>query len=228
MGIIGKIRAFRRSPRKYILTIILGIIVIVLGLYSYNASSLRRGINYQECLDKEAVSVNGRSLTFRDVAFYVIYEESEVEDQAKVYYAENTKKYWNLHIDGEFVRVAARNAAIQMAIHDELFYQMAVADGIELSEDDEEALSLSQADFWSDVRDYDKHIKVGVTEEDIKGAMRKIAIAQKYQEIYAGLKNAEVSDYDFTGDLYKELLEKNDHKVNKELWRHINFGTVSL
>lgn len=38
--------------------------------------------------------------------------------------------------------------------------------------------------------------------------MEKSAIARKYQEIYAGLDNADITDYDFSGGRYKKLLEK--------------------
>lgn len=228
MRVASSIRKFHKSPRKYIVTIILGIVVIALGWYSYSKSYLRRGIDYKSVHEKTAITVNGISRTFKDLAFYVAYEESEVEEQAKAYDDENREKYWNLHIDGEFVRVAARNAAIKMAIHDELFYQMAVKEEITLNSKEQQVLEMSQQDFWSDLTDYDKQDMLGVTREDICQQMERIALAEKYQNIYAGLTNYDVSDYIFTADAYDRLLAENEYKINEDVWQNVNFGTITL
>ena len=97
MAVRDKIRAFRHSPKKYILTIVLAIIVIIRGIYAYNANGNRNKIDYANSLDKIAVTVNGQKLTLEDLAFYVVYEEHEVENEAQVYNPENTNKYWNMH-----------------------------------------------------------------------------------------------------------------------------------
>ena len=92
MAVRDKIRAFRHSPKKYILTIVLAIIVIILGICAYNANGNRNKIDYANSLDKIAVTVNGQKLTLEDLAFYVVYEEHEVENEAQVYNPENTNK----------------------------------------------------------------------------------------------------------------------------------------
>ena len=46
--------------------------------------------------------------------------------------------------------------------------------------------------------------------------MEKSAIARKYQEIYAGLDNADITDYDFSGGRYKKLLEKSNYKIKEK------------
>ena len=151
MAVRDKIRAFRHSPKKYILTIVLAIIVIILGIYAYNANGNRNKIDYANSLDNIAATVNGQKLTLEDLAFYVVYEEHEVENEAQVYNPENTNKYWNMHIDGEFIRIAARDSAMQMAIHDEIFYHMALDEGIELTDEEKENAANTQEDFWNDL-----------------------------------------------------------------------------
>lgn len=228
MKVSGVIKGFKEDPKKYIFTIVLGIIVIILGIASYRMGKNRNGVDYKSVLEETAVTVNGNKLSFKDVAFYVAYEESEVEEQAKVYDSSDTNKYWNLHIDGEFIRVAARNAAIQMAIHDEIFYEMACKEGIELTDDEKETLRLSQEDFWSDLKDYDKKERLGVDKDDIYSQMEKIAMSEKYQEIYAGLSNLSRDDFSFTSDEYKKLLEENKYSINEDTWSHIEFGSITL
>ena len=215
MAVRDKIRAFRHSPKKYILTIVLAIIVIILGICAYNANGNRNKIDYANSLDKIAVTVNGQKLTLEDLAFYVVYEEHEVENEAQVYNPENTNKYWNMHIDGEFIRIAARDSAMQMAIHDEIFYQMALDEGIELTNEEKEYAANTQEDFWNDLEDYGQQDNINIEREVYDEAILKIALAQKYQEIHAELNGRKKEDYNFDKKRYKKLLEENKYKINK-------------
>ncbi len=115
-------------------------------------------IDYKASLEKTAVEVNGTFLTLRDMAFYVTYEEAEVAKQAIEYDEDDPKHYWNTRLNGTYVRVAARNAAIQMAIHDELFYQMAMKEGIELTDEEEKSYRMTEQDFWGDMVDAEKDV----------------------------------------------------------------------
>lgn len=228
MFFLSKIRDFRRSPRRYIVTVVLAIIVIVLGFYSYQVGGTRSKIDYNKSLDEIAVTVEGTDLTLRDLGFYVVYEEHEVEKQAEVYNIDNTRKYWNLHVDGEFVRIAARNAALQMAVHDEIFYQMALDEGVTLSNSDVEYAKNTLADFLADLEDYEQEGRLDLTKENYEDAIMKLALAEKYQEIYAELKGESKEQFDFAGDQYKELLESYDYKVNKGVWNRVDMGNVTL
>ena len=152
----------------------------------------------------------------------------EVAKQAIEYDEEDPKHYWNTRLNGTYVRVAARNAAIQMAIHDELFYQMAMQEGIELTDEEEKSYRMTEQDFWGDMVDAEKDIRLGVTEQDIAETMHKIALAQKYQEIYAALQNGEKDDYNFSEEAYKQLLEKQKYKINEKVWKRVSFGTITL
>ena len=64
--------------------------------------------------------------------------------------------------------------------------------------------------------DIDGAKKLGVEKKDIYSSMEKSAIARKYQEIYAGLDNADITDYDFSGGRYEKLLEKNNYKIKEK------------
>lgn len=218
----------KKEPKKYMLTIFLGILTIITGVYAYNAGQDKKKINYKKELDQVVATVDGTDISLKDFAFYVAYEENIVEEQAYVYDPSDTNKYWNLHIDGEFVRIAARNSAVDMAIHDEIFYEMAMAEEISLNNSERKCLENSQMDFWSDLTDYDKQKELGIKEEDIDAAMEKVAIAQKYQEIFAELNNKDVEEFDFSGEAYKALLEETEYQINTEVLEKITFGNVTL
>ena len=75
-----------------------------------------------------------------------------------------------------------------MAVHDRIFYAMAEKEGITLEEEEEKRLSNSQYDFNSDLEEEQKEW-LGVSEDELNESMRKLALAEKYQSIYAQIKN---------------------------------------
>lgn len=228
MNVWEKLKAFRRSRKKYIITILLAVLLLALLIWGNGAGERRSKLVYRDALDEVAVTVNGTELTLRDVAFYVAYEEAEVEEQAYEYNPEDTSEYWNVHVDGIYIRVAARNAAIQMAIHDELFYQMATEEEIFLTDEEESACQLMFEDFWSDLLDDDKADRLGVSEEDIRACMYRIALAEKYQSIYAQLQDADYEQYNYGEALYEMLLKEQRYSINKNVWGRVDFGNVTL
>ena len=228
MSVTERVKKVIHDSRKYIVTIVLGAIVIVLGMYSLRSAGSRKDLKYTECLDKMAVTVNDQMVTFREAALYVAYEEQSVQEQALVYDMDHTDKYWNLHIDGEFVRVAAKHTTQQMLIHDMIFYQMATEENLELSEEENQAFENSFCDFWSDLTDEGKEEMLGVTEKEIHEAMYRMALAQKYQEIYAEIHEISKEDLDFNGEAYQELLADNKYKVNENVWDRLSFGNITL
>ena len=59
--------------------------------------------------------------------------------------------------------------------------------------------------------------------------MERVALAQKYQQMYAEMNGENMEAYDFTGDAYKELVEKNyEYKIKEKIWERIRFGNVIL
>jgi hypothetical protein len=158
----------------------------------------------------------------------VAYEEDEVEQQAYVYNPDDTNIYWNMHANYTYIRKAARNAAIQMAIHDELFYRMALDEGITLSDEEETILAETSEETWTDLVDYGKDVRLGVTREDMEETLRKIAYADKMQYIYANMQGLDEEDYDFTSDSYLDFLGKQDYKISEDVWGRVDFGNVTL
>lgn len=221
-------KEFRQSKKKYVVTIVLaGISLLLLG-YTYWRDSDRTKLVYKDSLDREVAEVNGKKLTLSDMAFYVAYEENQVEQQALAYDAGDTSKYWNLHTNGTYVRVAARNATIQMLVHDELFYQMAVAEGIELNDEEEKSLLLSIQDFWYDLENGEKEKRLGIDRQNIENAMRKMMYAQKMQLIYSQLQGAAYEDYEFYTDSYQAYAKTQDVTIKKDVLKRIRFGNVTL
>ena len=209
------------------LTAVLLVLTVLSGREFFRTLEDRQDLVYSEALSKEAVTVDGNELTLYDMAFYVAYQEMTVQKDAVIYNSEKPHKYWNAHTNGKFISLVAEQAVIDMAVHDEIFYQMAVAEELVLDEREEAYLANELADFCSDVT-AEQLDRLGVTTEDIEIAMRKVALANKYQSILSQTKNMEYTEYDYTGSIYLAMLEQHEVVKNESVWSRITVGKITV
>ncbi len=114
------------SKSRIILLIVL-IPIAVISIYSATIIGDTRGkIDFANNLDLVAATVDGEDILFEDLRFYILFEEQKVERLARIYNPDSPKDYWNSHTNGEFVDVTAKEAVLEMAIHDHIMYKMAI------------------------------------------------------------------------------------------------------
>lgn len=219
---------FWSSVKKYRVLWIFTLIMLAMAILSLGEGNSRQSLVYKDSLDQVVATVQGEKITLLDFAVYVAHQEAEIHKQAVVYNPDNTKEYWGIHTNGQFVRIATRDAALQMAIHDELFYQLSKELDITLSEEELQILQNDVDDFWYDLTDEGKEKRLGVTKKDIYDAMYKIAIAEKCQYIYASKDGREYEDYNFSSEDYLEFLRNYEYTVEEEILERIDFGDVTL
>ncbi|WP_051604808.1 hypothetical protein [Lachnobacterium bovis] len=224
----NRIKKFSYKNNRFLITIILAFVLGLLLLYSKINFNNKRLLVYSKNLDEICAVVDGDDLTLRNFAFYVAYEEAEVEEKAKVYDSKHPENYWKMHTNGQFIKYAARNAAIDMGVHDYYFYKKALKDKVKLTNEEKKILKNNQLDFWEDLKDRGADKLLGIKKQDIYDTMEKMAIAQKEQYICEQLDGMEEGDYDFNQDAYKELLEKKDYKIVKGVWTRIDFGNITF
>ncbi len=200
-------------------------LVAVIGIAVAQRAKEMEKIIYLEHLEDTAVTIDEQEYTFRDLAFYLAHQEMTIQKQAQVYDLEQTGKYWNAHANGKFVRVEARDMAIQMAVHDEIFYQMACKAGTELDRQEIAYMENQKMDFWNDLEEAGQE-RLGVSLEEISEVFEHMALAQKMQQIYADDKGADYREYNVNGDLYQELLKEHSYEINEKLWKRLNFGKI--
>lgn len=184
-------------------------------------------IPYLDHLDDVAVTIDGTEYLFRDMAFYLAYQERMTEEQAKAYDLKNPSRYWNLHTNGSFIRLEARDAAMDMLVHDVLFYQMAMERGLSLSSEEMEYMENQEADFWSDLEEEGQE-RIGVSREEISRAFDRMGLAQKAQQIFADEAGVDFREYNMNGSLYQKLMQEHEYKVNEALWERLNFGNITI
>ena len=164
----------------------------------------------------------------REFAVYVAHQEAEVERQAIVYNPDDTKQYWGLHTNGKFIKHAARDAAVSMAIHDEVFFKIFEEWELTLTSEEQQILDNDVYDLWCDLTEDEKVERLGITEEDCYNAMYKIACAQKAQMLYASMENLPEEEFDFSSEHFLELLEAYEYKVEDSILKRLDFGNITI
>lgn len=213
--------------RKLRVTVVLLGLVVMLAIAARQDQIKKQKLVYAKSLDMVAVTVDDVELTLRDMAVYVAYQEKTVQKDALIYNYEKPSKYWNTYTNQYFVRSLAEKAVRNMAIHDEIFYQMACKEELSLDEREEAYLFNEQQDFLMDLSN-EQLARLGVTEEDLLAAMRKIALANKYQSILAQSNGLYYEDYNYTGAVYELILAEHKIKINESVWDRISVGNITV
>ena len=198
--------------------------LVLLALFAFRD---RQNLSYAEHLDDVAVTVDGEDMTLSDLAFYVVYVERNVEEDARIYDSENTRAFWNIHTNQTFTQTSAKETAMNMAIHDRIFYRAALKENMVLSPEEAQALESARTDFWEDLLDVQRD-RLPVSYEVINETIKEIALADKYQRKLAVENDETYAAYGYDGQDYKDLLQEHDVSVKKRVWDRINVGNITL
>lgn len=221
-------KIFLDSMRKFRVLWIFALIMLVLTYVANETRLERESIVYNESLDMVLATVQGEDYTLRDFAVYVAHQEAQVQEQAMAYDMNNTKRYWNVRTELGFISQVARNEAMSMAIHDELFSQLYQELNMEFSEEELLIIQNDAEDFWNDLVDEEKDVRLGIEKKDVYNTMYKIAKAQKAQMIYAGILAVDYEDLDYASEEFIGFLSNYEYKVNDKVLNRLDFGDITL
>lgn len=217
----------RREKQSVTSAAVVAILLIAVVVSVWVRGQGIRRISYADHMNDVAVTVDGTEYTLRDLAFYLAYQELALEEQAKVYDIENPRKYLRVHVNHSFIISDAKDYAMDMAVHDAVFYHMAVENGIELTQEEREFMENQKMDFWNDLEE-ERRKRLGVSKEEIGETIYHMALAQKMQRFLAELENVAYERYDVEGDLYEGLLKTHTCEINERLWGRLRFGKIIL
>ena len=203
----------------------------IAGLFlygSYEGYLRRHQIDVLDNLGERVATVDGEELTLQDLGFYILFQEHKVEQEAEVYNDRRTKDFWNIHTNGFFLQAQAKDAVIQMAIHDRIFYRASQEAGLVLTTEERDLLEDSRTDFWADL--YDSQLeRIPGTYESVNETMKEIALAQKYQFRLAEAMETTYAGLNWGGYDYQQLVER-EHEVDidERTWRRVILGDITL
>ncbi len=214
----------KRQSISFLVTLLL--VAALLAHFTARRGESSGKLVFAESLDQVAASVDGSDILLRDAAYYIACVEQNIEAEARVYDREHTGKYWFLYTNHTSIMSEGKQAALDLAIHDAVFYQMAVEEGMGLTAEEEEYLANSQGDFLSDL-DEEQRERLGASDGDLREAMRRSAIAEKYMRLYAAMNGREASDYEAGSEDYERLLEEHEVTVG-DAWERVPFGSITV
>lgn len=184
-------------------------------------------LTYEECKDEVIFILDGEEYTVRDIVYYIVRQETLIEEQAAVYDSENTKKYWDVHVNGQFVRLRGKEEALGAAIHDIVLAQDAKAQGVTLKRKEQVYVVNATVDLREDITEEQKE-KSGLTDEEIYTYTEQAALAEKYQRMLAEENDRAFGAYDYNGTAYEEYLKNHELEIDEAMWEKVPFGNVSL
>lgn len=183
---------------------------------------------YTDHLDEAAAWVDGDAITLRDLSYYVLLEECIIEKEARIYNPKSSKDYWNIRDDGYIMSAVVRRTIREMGVHDHIFYQKALEEGIELTPEEEAYLENEIQDFWMDLLD-EQLERLPTNRETINEEIRRKALAEKYQAKLASEMGIAGVRLSWDGYDYKKLLmAEHQYKKNNKIWNRIRISEVTI
>lgn len=216
-----------KKGRIVLVVILAAAVLVVLFLIAVFHDDHKEELVYSQSLDLVAATVEGEDLTLYDLAFYIAYEEGKVNEQAMIYDPDDPQAYWNIHTNGEFLRIAARDTAVDMMIHDYVYARDAVKSGISLSAEEEEACRNTAEDFWNDLTE-EQRKALGIPEEQVYTVCRQIGLAEKQAIHLHETEGRDLASYGVGGKAWEEQRDSMDIRYNMEVLDRIEMGTITL
>lgn len=206
--------------------------VIFLCILGFMYLSQGRGeFVYSEHLDDTAFKINDSEITLKEASYYVMVIESNINDAALKYNANDPKRYWNIYMnDGEnrsnFLCDQAKEDMKSSCVRDAVYYKEAQKAGVKLS-------NQEQSDVMNDAYEQEKLMTgkmldvTGYDYTDLCRILEKIAIVKKYINTLME-KGYTQEQLDVGGEYYEELKKGYSIWENEDMWEKITLGSVTI
>lgn len=217
----------KKAAKGVLVVVVLAAALLVLFLIAVTHDLFTEDLVYADSLDLVAATVEGQDLTLYDLAFYIAYEEQAVNEQAYVYDPDHPDRYWNVHTNGEFLRVTARSTAVDMMIHDYVYATEAAANGLALSTEEKDACASSAEDFWNDLTQAQRDA-LGIPVEEVYTVCEQIGLAEKQMMKYAEQEGRDLAVFQVGGTAWEEKRDAMDIQYNERVLKRIEMGQVTV
>jgi len=213
--------------KKTILAVVLLLMVSLVVIFTAYQTTDNEDFVYKEHLQDVVFELDGKKFTLDEMSYYIAMQEVAIEKQAEVYNSEDTKEYWNIYTNGDFIRHSSKETTFHTAVHDMLLYEEAKKENVELTKEEENYVKSKVSDLYYDLTNEGKK-KAKITEEAMFLVAEKSAIAEKYQKALAKEKKRNFGAYDYNGKAYETMLKKHELVTNEKLWKKVVMGEVTL
>lgn len=221
--------------KKTVIAIILANCFLILAAI---CGKILSRFDYEDHLDEAVITVDDASITLREFGYYIYEVEAFVQNQALLYDPENPKLWWNTHfsagLDSQFVCDYAKKVAINTCVSDEIYYRLALKQGISLSIDETEQAAIDAAKMFGGM-DPEQLKATGLDEKMIRKIKEKHALAAKYAIFLITSQN--LSGYhddpqklvNWDGAYYQEkILPEHQVRNNDDVLDNITLGKITV
>lgn len=214
--------------KKLALLVLIIPVALILFYYANQMGATRGKIDFVENLDEVAVTIDDEDILFSDLIFYVLFQEQKIEEQARVYNPDSPKDYWNAHTNGMFIEREAKDAILEMAIHDHIMYKRASDAVTVLSSDEKKELEDARSKFWESL--YEGQLEKLPLEYEVGNRiMKEIAIIESYEARIANKDDEKTfAGLGWDGYDYKQIKKEHKIKINRKKWDRVVVGDISL
>ena len=222
------------SKKKQDIIIIACVIIIVLSLCAILCiyyGKKKDDFIFNEHLDEKVLTVNDseytQEITLRELGYYIINVEGDIDDMAHQFNSDNLNAYWNVKLGKGLytTRKYAKDLVIDKCVMDNIYYIEAIKSGVTLTEDEEELagedarlILKNLTSRQMDVMDY--------SYEDLYNIMIKLYITSKYVNglVEDGYTMEEI---ELKGSYYEELKKAYSYKVD-DIWESVKLGNLTV
>lgn len=217
----------KNKKGKYLKIVITFLVFAFIIYVGYDGLSNKGKIDYKRDRNKTVLTIDGENITFSDIAYYFLRKERDIEEEALIYNPSAPKDFWNTQKHGIILSAKVKKETLELIIHDAIIYKLAKENKVELNLKEQEYFSDKRKDFWDDL--YEEQLEnLYTTRANVNIAMKKTAIAQKYQKMLAEKKKISYARLSYGGDIYENMLKEHKVRVNKRLWNRVIMGKVTL
>lgn len=192
---------------------------------------------YEESLEKSIVIIGDTTINLKEISYYVMQVENAGNTYALQYNPDNPVEYWNLYLnqatESGYMSDLARKAAMEYCIRDNIYYQEAVAAGIELTAEEQTELKADAESYFLHMTPRQREV-TGLTPENLELILLKVYTAQGYM-LYLAEQNGDVSvlesitlNYDVDGAYYENLKNSYTIEINEKIWEQVVPGRVTI
>lgn len=222
------------NKKTIIIIIIVAVCIVAIGqLYGILTT-----FHYEDHLDDTVLTIDSTQITLREFGYYIYDTEAFVQKQAIQYDSENPTHWWNTHFaageDSTFICDYAKVTAINSCVCDEIYYQLAMQNGITLTET-EKAYAADEANqIQEQMNDYQLGV-TGLNSDIILEYRSKQALATKYAQTL--LQTVDFSAYEDdpntllsgNGDYFQDvILPEYTVTENDKVLDNITLGKITV
>ena len=218
-----------------------GLLIFVIVLFSlvavYSVYREMTEFVFEEDLEETVLTINDTVISLKEISYYVIRVEEDGNEYAMQYNPDNPEEYWGLYMnqatESGYITNLAKDAALNYCIRDNIYYQEAAAEGLELTaEEKEEVRNDAESEYFS--MSLRQREMTQLTPKELEQILTKAAIARKYmfwmaeQDEEASVLEMITLYYDVGGSYYEQVKTSYAIEVNEKIWSQIHPGHVTI